>query len=219
MFRVPRPFAYYDPVCGNFVSSTHSMPPRPGPSAGRRPSRPIVNHLDFKLIGLDGAAYAMDCVTPLPLSVSRVIRELFYPPLQASASDPSLCRLYFGKIIEDAGFEGRPKKFFNSSNFPLDRARYKLLKDKAADFDLVSMEDIAVGMGEMLGRVDFLAGFDGRDVEFVLGGETFSGVSLYVIDFNQLKFHSFFSTCTLLNRTCRCNLHEDAPLESRKGGY
>jgi len=42
-------------------------------------------------------------------------------------------------------------------------------------------------MGEMLGRLHWRAGYDGRDVEFVMGGASFSGVAMYIIDFNQMR--------------------------------
>ena len=40
------------------------------------------------------------------------------------------------------------------------------------------IEDIASGMEEMLGRLNWLEGYDGRDVEFVMGGASCSGVSM-----------------------------------------
>jgi hypothetical protein len=43
-------------------------------------------------------------------------------------------------------------------------------------------------MGEILGRFHWHAGYDGRDIEFVMGGASFSGVALFVIDFNQVRY-------------------------------
>ncbi|KIL60785.1 hypothetical protein M378DRAFT_907321 [Amanita muscaria Koide BX008] len=42
-------------------------------------------------------------------------------------------------------------------------------------------------MGELLGRLHWRAGYDGRDVEFVMGGVSFSGVAMYIIGFNQMR--------------------------------
>ena len=47
------------------------------------------------------------------------------------------------------------------------------------------MLKIMYGMGEMLGRLHWLGGYDGRDIEFV-DGFSFSGVSMNLIDFNQV---------------------------------
>ncbi|KAF8513426.1 hypothetical protein BU17DRAFT_53305 [Hysterangium stoloniferum] len=89
----------------------------------------------------------------------------------SDAPVPSLCRLYFGKIIATGG---RPNKFFNSANFPLDVARYTQVLSSVTSTTLPSVEEIATGMGEMLGRLHWLAGYDGRDIEFVMGGASFS---------------------------------------------
>ncbi|KAI6029082.1 hypothetical protein BKA83DRAFT_4214215 [Pisolithus microcarpus] len=156
-FAIPRPFAFYDPA----------------------------NRASFR--ALETAAYAMDHVQPLPLQFARLVRSLFYPKHMDKARDPSLCRIYFGKVISEVGRGGRPNLFLNSANFPLDVARYRkiLENDRAGEYP--SVEEIVYGMGEMLGRLHWLAGNDGRDIEFVLGGIAFSGVSFYVIDFNQVR--------------------------------
>ncbi len=70
----------------------------------------------------------------------------------------------------------------------------------ASGVDTVRMEqlglplgDIAAGMGQMLGRINFRAGRDGRDIEFVLCGDMsnpLSGRPSYAcIDFNQMRPH------------------------------
>ena len=81
---------------------------------------------------------------------------------------------------------GRPTRFFNSANFPLDAARYLRLVETGNAEDYNKIEDIAYGMGEMLGRLHWFGGYDGRDIEFVMGGFSFSGVSMNLIDFNQV---------------------------------
>ena len=60
--------------------------------------------------------------------------------------------------------------------------------------DHPTVDDIAYGMGEMLGRLHWCGGYDGRDVEFVMGGASFSGVAMQVIDFNQVCRHPASST-------------------------
>jgi len=54
------------------------------------------------------------------------------------------------------------------------------------------VEEVVFGMGEMLGHLHWRAGYDGRDVEFVMGGASFSGVALFVIDFNQVRYSVCF---------------------------
>ena len=184
-FGIPRPLAFYDPHRStSFLSARGS----PSSESSRRPLRSLVSEVDFKLLELDTAAYAMDQVLPLPLSTAKTIRTLFYPPNMSKALDPTLCRLYFGKVIKELGPGGRPNRFFNSANFPLDVSRYRKLLEVTVEGDCVypSVEDIAYGMGEMLGRLHWRAGYDGRDVEFVMGGASFSGVAMYIIDFNQV---------------------------------
>lgn len=73
---------------------------------------------------------------------------------------------------------------------PLDVSRYRKLLEAVVEGDRIypSVEDIAYGMGEMLGRLHWRAGYDGRDIEFVMGGASFSGVAMYIIDFNQVCY-------------------------------
>ncbi|KAI0653716.1 hypothetical protein C8Q70DRAFT_927108 [Cubamyces menziesii] len=105
------------------------------------------------------------------------------PPRACYASElptPLLGRLYFGKEL-------RPSAFVNTSNFPIDVARYRLLQDQSAD-ELSPIEEVAEGMGEMLSRIHWNAGYDARDVEFVLAGDIYSAAArLYIIDFNQMQ--------------------------------
>ena len=92
-------------------------------------------------------------------------------------------------MIRELSPGGRPNRFFNSANFPLDVSRYHKLLEVAVEEGhclYPSVEDIAYGMGETLGHLHWRAGYDGRDIEFIMGGESFSGVALYIIDFNQV---------------------------------
>jgi len=190
-FSIPQPHAFYDPDNPQGYSSTDRCRSLKSGSAPRRsPIRPsLIRKEDFQLLRLETAAYAMDQVQPLPLKFAGVVRNLFYPDTaKTTAPAPSLCRIYFGKVISEVGREGQPHRFFNSSNFPLDVGRYQKVVDADADEAgcYPDVKDIAYGMGEMLGRLHGRAGYDGRDIEFVLGGRGFSDTSFYVIDFNQV---------------------------------
>jgi hypothetical protein len=48
------------------------------------------------------------------------------------------------------------------------------------------VEDTLCDMGEGLGRLHWPASYDGHDVEFAMGMASFSGVTMYVIAFNQV---------------------------------
>lgn len=154
-FAIPRPFAFYDPANRASFRAVN----RPLGTHHRRGTiPPFIRQDDFKLMQLETAAYAMDHVQPLPLQFARLVRSLFYPENSGKARDPSLCRIYFGKVISEVGRGGRPNLFFNSANFPLDVARYRkiLENDRAGGYP--SVEEIVYGMGEMLGRLHWLAG-------------------------------------------------------------
>ena len=147
-FALPRPLAYYDPqVSTSFVSADSS----PLNIARTRVRRHRVIEEDFRLLGLESAAYAM------------------------------------GKVIETA--DGRPRRFFNSANFSLDVSRYRKMMEALDTSDYPTVDDIAYGMAEFLGRLYWRGGYDGRDIEFIMGGASFSGVAMYVIDFNQVSRH------------------------------
>ncbi|KAF8963370.1 hypothetical protein BDZ97DRAFT_1661728 [Flammula alnicola] len=94
-------------------------------------------------------------------------RPLFYPP-GAPARGPSLFRLYFGKDFTNA----RPSRFINTSHFFLDVTRYRQVANfpEGIDDGLPGPDVVAEAMGNILGRIHFRGGFDGRDIEFVLGG-------------------------------------------------
>lgn len=207
-FAITRPLAYYNPHVSTSFFSPDSSPINVGRTRVRR--RPRVVESDFKVLGLDSAAYAMDQVLPLPLSTASVIRQLFYPPGQETATLPSLCRLYFGKVIETAA--GRPRLFFfNSANFPLDVSRYRRMAEALDVLDYPTVDDIVYGMGEMLARLHWYGGYDGRDIEFIMGGASFSGVAMHVIDFNQVSRHS-----TPIHAQSS-PFSQDAPLVEEKG--
>ncbi|KAA8911321.1 hypothetical protein FN846DRAFT_450859 [Sphaerosporella brunnea] len=73
----------------------------------------------------------------------------------------------------------RQGKSFNTNNFPLDVRRYEWLRATLSQelrVDLPSAEKVVLEMGEMLGRIHWLGGYDARDVEFIMGGDGFTGV-------------------------------------------
>ncbi|OJT08508.1 hypothetical protein TRAPUB_582 [Trametes pubescens] len=172
IFAIPRALAFYDPE----TDDLRSHPPLPNVGRLRRP-RQAPNRAMFD--GLPAqACYVMDRVGPLPRHLGQLIRSSMYPAKMALAETPLplLCRLYFGKEL-------RPSAFV--SNFPIDVARYHLLLDNLAE-DLLPKEVVAEGMGEMLSRIHWKAGYDARDIEFVMAGDAF-GVRYYVIDYNQMR--------------------------------
>lgn len=130
----------------------------------------------------------MDRAHALPEYIGNIVREEFYSQKARDQhiESPSICRLYFGKVL-------RPSQFVNPINFPLDVDRYTTLRGHCQEGDLLSAAEVAEGMGEMLGSIHWLSGFDGRDIEFIMAG---TGISIryYVVDFNQMR---------------RLNVHQD----------
>ncbi|GLB39115.1 hypothetical protein LshimejAT787_0602770 [Lyophyllum shimeji] len=173
-FAIPRPYGYCDPRARSLLMEE---PPYAGPS--RRRQRPFLSLSAFDSLSFTTATYVMDRIYELPHAVGDPIREQFYNKDAQSASAPALCRLYFGEVLD--GPATRPGRFFNPANFPLDAARYTAL---AGPLALPPIEDVAAGMGEMLGHLHWQE-VDGQDVEFVMGGDGFDGVRFFAIDFNQ----------------------------------
>lgn len=177
MFAIPRPIAYYDPATDEFVL----LPTSPGLGRAQDP-RPVINGNLFTNAGFNAPAYAMDRAHVLPTQISSSVRDLFYNDEARSQTiePPRMCRLYLGKIL-------RPSESVNSMiNFPIDIARYTTLLRVFEGGELIGLDQVAGGMGEMLGRVHWVAGYDGRDIEFVMAGSGL-GVRYYVLDFNQMR--------------------------------
>lgn len=72
------------------------------------------------------------------------------------------------------------------------------MKEVAHVDDYPTVDDIAHGMGEMLGRLHWHAGYDGHDIEFIMGGASFSGIAMNVIDFNQVSCDNSAAACVQL---------------------
>ncbi|KAI0329470.1 hypothetical protein GY45DRAFT_1324905 [Cubamyces sp. BRFM 1775] len=174
IFAIPRALAFFDP------STQELLFHPPSPHQGRlRQARSPFNTTFFADLP-PRACYVMDRVAPLPRSIAQLIRSSMYPPKASELRTPLLGRLYFGKEL-------RPSAFVNTNNFPIDVARYRLLQDQFTD-ELSPIEEVAEGMGEMLSMIHWNAGYDARDVEFVLAGDIYSGAArLYIIDFNQTQ--------------------------------
>ena len=193
LFMLPRPLAFYDPQSQRLLfPQSANFPPGRGTLGTRsvpRGAPPFTP--DFFSNLPQRPCYVMDRAAPLPPHVARRIREHFYPPratdtsgggVQVSVPAPVICRLYFGKELL------RPSAFVNPVNFPLDAARYDLLRDRYENIDIPPKDEVAEGMGEMLAAIHWKAGFDARDIEFVMSGAPDScGLRFYVIDFNQVR--------------------------------
>ncbi|PIL29526.1 hypothetical protein GSI_08334 [Ganoderma sinense ZZ0214-1] len=176
IFAIPRALAFYDPLTKNILF----FPPSPGRGRRRDPRRPF--EPDFFANLPPRACYVMDRAAPLPPGIAELVRSKFYSEraLASKAVAPLMCRLYFGKQL-------RPSAFVNPNNFPIDVTRYDALYMERQN-TLLPKEEVAAGMGEMLSRIQWIAGYDARDIEFVMAGAPDAAmVRLYVIDFNQMR--------------------------------
>lgn len=167
-FRVPRPFACHLPdhlnANGKFSET-------------------------FSIYGFVRATYAMEMVPNLPAALAHRLRSYYPPGTPTTAAPPNLSRLYFGKETPPPDPNRRPNLFFSSSNFPLTAEQYGELVDEAEE--CVDVEEVVDGMGEMLARIHWGLGYDARDIEWVMGGDSNSqvmgAVGYYLIDFNQVS--------------------------------
>eukprot|EP00798_Chlamydomonas_sp_ICE-L_P032813 gene32813-biopygen14022 len=127
------------------------------------------------------ALYVMQRIWPVSHWLATRIRDLFLPkPFSDQPPPQLLARLYLGN-----GTSRQGSRFVNTENFPLSADRIERLGLPA--------DKIAAGMGQMLASINFKAGRDGRDIEFVLCGHPenpLSKVPFYeCIDFNQMRPH------------------------------
>ncbi|GJJ15143.1 hypothetical protein Clacol_009418 [Clathrus columnatus] len=171
-FKLPQPYVFYNPTTGALDASRH-----------------LFSAKTFRLLGITNASYAMDRLFALPLTLGHSIRHLYYPDSFKRANLPTLCRLYFGKVI-DVGLtphnqEARPVHSFNTMDVPLDTARYTVLD---AIHCLPDLHEVIAGMGDMLARIHWLGNCDARNIEWVMSGDGYGDeVSYSVIDFEQTK--------------------------------
>ncbi|KAI9065022.1 hypothetical protein FKP32DRAFT_1590975 [Trametes sanguinea] len=172
-FVVPRALACFDPHTRELLF--RPLPRRRGLPPGARAFDPA-----FFADLPPRACYVMDRVAPLPPRIARFIRASVYPAKASGAPAPLICRLYFGKQM-------RPSAFVNPHNFPVDVSRYERLRKEFPE-DLLPVEEVVEGMAATLSGVHWDAGYDARDVEFVMAGVADSAmVGLYLIDFNQTR--------------------------------
>eukprot|EP00798_Chlamydomonas_sp_ICE-L_P026284 gene26284-biopygen11228 len=127
------------------------------------------------------ALYVMQRIWPVSHWLATSIRDLFLPqPFRDQPPPQLLARLYLGN-----GTSRQGSRFVNTENFPLSADRIERLGLPA--------DKIAAEMGQMLASINFKAGRDGRDIEFVLCGHPenpLSKVPFYeCIDFNQMRPH------------------------------
>ena len=123
-----------------------------------------------------GAVYTMERVSTVPPPLAKRIREHCFPEAYKCDVRPFLGRVYFGQRRATTG------RFFNPLNFAITPTCLTALG--------LPCEGLAASMGTALARIHFVAGYDGRDVEFVLGGATHHAnvePAFFVIDFNQMR--------------------------------
>ena len=124
-----------------------------------------------------GALYTMERVSTVPPPLAKLIRQYYFPEAFKDDSTPFIGRVYFGRRRAPT-----TSRFFNPLNFALTPPCLAALG--------LSCEVLAASMGTALARIHFVAGFDGRDVEFILGGATHHAnvePAFFVIDFNQMR--------------------------------
>ncbi|KAI0349356.1 hypothetical protein OH77DRAFT_1440469 [Trametes cingulata] len=178
-FAIPRALAFYDPQTHEL--HTHLPPGYGQPLRARALAAKPYNPTFFANLPAR-ACYVMDRCAPLPPHIGEAIRTSMYPAKAVAAATPIpiICRLYFGKEV-------RPSAFVNPANFPLDVARYRQLVQNFAE-DLPPIEEVIDGMAELLAKIHWDTGYDGRDIEFVLAGAPYAPVvRFYLIDFNQVR--------------------------------
>ena len=123
------------------------------------------------------AVYLMERVCTVPPPLAMLIRHHCFPDAFKGDLRPFLGRIYFGQRRAPA--TGRD---FDPLNFAVTPACLAVLG--------LPCERLAASMGAALAHIHFVAGYDGRDVEFVLGGATHHAnvePAFFVIDFNQMR--------------------------------
>lgn len=132
------------------------------------------------------ALHAMHMVQPVPRGVAADIAARFFPEHhRGSEPPPFLARLYIGAEPRRARAAGMPAKIiFSPLNFHLSACMMEELS--------LPVAEVAKAMGRTLAMINFMTGADGRDIEFVLGGDPddpLRKAGYACIDFNQLRQH------------------------------
>lgn len=105
----------------------------------------------------------MERINNLPRELSQALLGEYYP--QHQDKEVVLCRLYLGKESSI-----NRSRFFNSRNFPIDLEAYNWLV-RNTDSRLSDASVVAEELWRML-ATSYVAGYDGRDIEFVLAGSS-----------------------------------------------
>ncbi|KAF9529527.1 hypothetical protein CPB83DRAFT_811995 [Crepidotus variabilis] len=149
---------------------------------------------------------------PSTKSIATHIRSLYFPASQKTG--PNLCRLYFGRALQpfpanslDPLKTERPRKFFNSNNFPIDLEHYKRLRRVLGANLLPSPEEIIKAMGQTLALIHHSSQYDGRDIEFVLGGDGSGNAACWILDYNQMR--PWDKTANEISSLCASFFHND----------
>ncbi|KAI9660198.1 MAG: hypothetical protein M1831_003505 [Alyxoria varia] len=186
LFRIPIPVAFSRPPAEQAVATVKSS------------GLAVVNRLSdaqpvqFHKLRPKNAVYAMERIPAMAEAISQRILNKFSPQHTPEQYQIIMCRLYLGRLEPI-----RRTRFFNSRNYPLDLPGYEWLSDLNGDSNttLPSATVVAEEMGKALGTIN-VAGYDGRDIEFVLAGSNSSSHDdnarrnqqwgFYVFDFNQM---------------------------------
>lgn len=181
-FRIPKPFAFHYSQDNILLAAQPTLRSPPNTRTVYRQPAPVDRSF-FDVLQNDNPVYAMSRVFALPANIGAQISAKFLP--DGITAGPNLLRLYFGKTLAS----NNSPRFINTANFPMDLFRYEWLRTVVGEklrMDLPSAEEVALEIGETLGRIHWSGGYDGRDIEFVMGGDGFANVEFYVIDFNQV---------------------------------
>lgn len=166
LFLIPYPLAFQD--ARHINQDESQLTPRKTVIPARNDpylQQLQVRELDssFAELAANHAVYAMERINNLPGNLSQVLLRQYCP--QQQDKEVVLCRLYLGKESPI-----NRSRFFNSRNFPIDLAAYQWLA-RSSDCGLPIASVVAEQMGRMLGTIH-AAGYDGRDIEFVLAGSS-----------------------------------------------
>lgn len=182
-FITPRPYAYND-------CSTSSPPAQINVSLlAPLPDPYIAVHVDVDdFHGISLPAMILDQIPDLPPALTSTYRRLFWRDELARSGPPiRLLRLYLGRVLPPTSHHLAPGV---QSDFPLDQPRYRLLDEALREEGRAGLPDsseVCRGMGEVLGKLHWTAGTNGRDVELVLGGDEQDGVQCEILDYNQVS--------------------------------
>jgi hypothetical protein len=133
-------------------------------------------------------AMILSRIPDLPAHLTSTYRRLFWRDELARFGPPiRLLRLYLGRTLPGTSHHLAPGV---QSEFPLDQTRYRML-DEALRAEggagLPDFSEVCRSMGEVLGKLHWEVGTNGRDIELVLGGDGSEGVQCYVLDYNQVS--------------------------------